>query len=248
VLPLELPTCPPGVRAAFTSRAGGVSPAPYAELNLGPHVGDDPALVAENRSRVAAAIGLPVGRLVFAEQVHGVAVALVGGPVVAPPVADVLVTRVPRLALAVMVADCVPVLLADPVAGVVAVAHAGRRGVEAGVVGVALDAMVDCGAAAGDTTAWLGPAIGGCCYEVPEQLQRAVAAVAPGTVVGGGRTRSGSFALDLRDGVQTQLVARGVRRVVRSGGCTHDDADYFSHRRDGVTGRFAGLVWLTGER
>jgi len=246
MLPLLTPDSPSGVRAVFTTRAGGASLPPYAELNLGSHVGDDPGTVRENRARVAAAVGLEPQRLVFADQVHGTAVSLLDGPVTIAPVADALVTRVFRLAPVVLVADCVPVLLADPDAGAVATAHAGRKGVAAGVVPAVVQAMRDCGARPEAITAWLGPAIDGCCYAVPEDMQAEVAKAAPGTVAYGGRTRSGEFGLDLRDGVTAQLAELGVEQVLRVGGCTHDEEDFFSYRRDGTTGRLAGLVWLTG--
>jgi YfiH family protein len=232
------------VRGVFTTRAGGTSLPPYAELNLGSHVGDDARAVAANRAAVARAVGLDAARLVFMEQVHGNAVALVSGPVATPPVADALVTRTPGLALVVLVADCVPVLMADAEAGVVAAAHAGRKGVELGVVGAALGAMQDCGASPQRISVRLGPSIGPCCYEVPESMQREVAAVAPGTVATGGRTRAGTASLDLRAGLAAQLADLGVTDVGVAGGCTNDDTDFFSYRRDHVTGRFAGLVWL----
>ena len=247
MFPLLIPAWPPGVRGVFTTRAGGASLPPYAELNLGTHVGDDARTVRDNRARLGAAVGLPPERLVFMDQVHGSTVALVDGPVVEPPVADALVTRTAGLALAVLVADCVPVLLADPAAPVVAAVHAGRRGVELGVVLAALHAMQDCGARPERVHARLGPAVGGCCYEVPEEMRAAVAAAAPGTVDpqhGGGLSRAGRPALDLRAGLARQLADAGVRHIARTGGCTAEDPDSFSYRRDGVTGRFAGLVWL----
>lgn len=244
MLPLLIPAWPSGVRGVFTTRAGGTSMPPYAELNLAGHVGDDPRTVAANRAAAAAAIGLPMERLVFMEQVHGAHVALVDGPVPGPPVADALVTRARGLALVVMVADCVPVLLADAEAGVVAAVHAGRKGVAAGVVPAALRAMQACGADAARVHARLGPAVGACCYEVPEAMQAEVAATAPGTLATGGRTRAGTPALDLRAGIEAQLVAGGVGFLAQTGGCTVDDPEFFSHRRDAVTGRFAGLIWL----
>lgn len=244
MLPLLVPAWPRGVRGVFTTRVGGTSLAPYSELNLALHVGDDPGTVAENRARAAAAVGLAPARLVFAEQVHGNGVALVGGPVTTPPVADALVTRTCDLALMVMVADCVPVLLADVEAGVVAAAHAGRRGVELGVVGETVRAMRDLGASPERIQVRIGPAIGSCCYEVPADMQAAVAAVAPGVLDGGGRTRGGTPSLDLRSGVHEQLRALGVDRVGHTGGCTQDDPMQYSSRRDGTTGRFAGMVWL----
>lgn len=244
MLPLLMPSWPPGVRGVFTTRAGGQSIPPYAELNLALHVGDDGRTVAANRALVAAAVGLSPERLVFMEQVHGNNVALVDGPVDSPPVADGIVTRTPGLALVVMVADCVPVLMADPSAGVVAAAHAGRKGVELGVVGKTVRVMTELGADPSRIRVWLGPSINGCCYEVPEQMQREVAAVAPGTIAGTGRTRAGTPSLDLRPGLAEQFAALGVSDVGLVGGCTNDDTDFFSYRRDQTTGRFAGLVWL----
>jgi YfiH family protein len=240
VLPLLRPTWPAGVRGVFTTRAGGVSMPPYAELNLALHVGDDPRAVADNRARAAAAIGLPAAQLAFAEQVHGNDVELLDAPPDTPPAVDAMVTSTPGLALVVMVADCVPVLLADAAAGVVGVAHAGRRGVELGVVTTAVRAMVTRGADVERIAVWLGPSIGGCCYEVPADMQAAVDAAAPGAAC---RTSRGTPGLDLRAGLEAQLAAVGVSRVGRVGGCTAETADLFSYRRDATTGRFAGLIW-----
>ncbi|MGQ0630193.1 MAG: peptidoglycan editing factor PgeF [Sporichthyaceae bacterium] len=235
-----MPAWPAGVRGVFTTRAGGTSMPPYAELNLATHVGDDPRTVRDNRAAVAAAVGLAPDRLVFMDQVHGSGVALVDRVPSLPPVADALVTRTPGLALVVMVADCVPVLLADAEAGVVAAAHAGRKGLELGVVGAALRAMIDCGARPERVQAWLGPAIGGCCYEVPAQMRDEVEAAASGSAA---LTRAGTPALDLRAGLIVGLERAGVTRVGLVGTCTAENSDAFSFRRDGVTGRFAGLIW-----
>jgi hypothetical protein len=240
VLPLLRATWPAGVRGVFTTRAGGVSMAPYADLNLALHVGDDRRAVADNRARAAAAIGLPPEHLAFAEQVHGNAVALLDAAPDTPPAVDAMVTTTPCLALVVMVADCVPVLLADATAGVVAVAHAGRKGLELGVVGAAVRAMVTCGADVERVAVWLGPSIGGCCYEVPADMQAAVDAAAPGAAC---RTTRGTPGLDLRTGLEAELTALGVTRVGRVGGCTAETDDLFSYRRDATTGRFAGLIW-----
>jgi YfiH family protein len=239
-----MPSWPAGVRGVFTTRAGGASLPPWSDLNLALHVGDDPRAVAENRSRVAAAIGLAPDRLVFSEQVHGNAAVIVDDPPTTPPVADGLVTATAGLALVVMVADCVPLLLADAEVGVVAVAHAGRKGVELGIVTSTVRAMEDLGADPLRTQAWIGPAIGPCCYEVPADMQAAVAAVAPGVLDGGGRTRADTPSLDLRAGVLGQLREVGVDKVGLIGGCTHDDPELYSYRRDGTTGRFAGIIWL----
>jgi hypothetical protein len=227
-----------------TDRYGGTSGAPYAELNLGGHVGDEPARVAANRARLADAFGVPADHLVLMSQVHGTAVAVLDGPVTGgpPPEADALVTAAPGVALVVLVADCAPVLLADPTSGVVAVAHAGRRGMAGGIVAATLDAMRHLGAQPGTTAALVGPAICGQCYEVPSALQDEVAAIEPASR---STTRSGTAALDIRAGVVAQLAAAGVASIEVDPACTAESEHLYSRRRDGVTGRFAGLAVLT---
>jgi YfiH family protein len=226
-----------------TDRRGGRSRSPYDTFNLGDHVGDDPADVAANRGRVARELQVPEDRLVWMSQVHGAGVAVVDGPRAGPvPATDALVTATPGLVLCVLVADCVPILLADHETGVVAAVHAGREGVRRGVVPAALSAMAGLGARARHVTALLGPAVCGACYEVPEEMQRDVARVAPAAVV---RTRKGTPGLDLRAGVEEILRKAGIPEVVQDPRCTVEDGSLFSHRRDGVTGRQAGLVWLS---
>jgi YfiH family protein len=226
----------------FTDRRGGRSASPYDSFNLGGHVGDDPADVTANRERLAREIGVPADRVVWMTQVHGTGVAIVEDAD-ENPVADVdaLVTATPGLVLCVLVADCVPVLLADPVAGVVAAVHAGREGVRRGVVPATLAAMTRLGARPADVEALLGPAVCGADYEVPAAMQAEVAAVAPAAAV---RTRTGTPGLDLRAGIAGVLRDAGVRQVVHDPRCTVEDRNLFSHRRDGVTGRQAGVVWL----
>jgi YfiH family protein len=171
-----------GARLAFTDRRGGVSDPPYDSLNLGGHVGDDPEHVEENRRRVAAAFGVPRSHLVFMHQVHGRGVAVIDAPPAddAPlPAVDALVTANPDVALVALVADCAPVLLADPVAGVVAAAHAGRAGMAAGVIDATLEAMTALGAEPARSVARVGPTVCGRCYEVPAQLRDEVGAVVP---------------------------------------------------------------------
>jgi YfiH family protein len=238
------PAAPPAVRPrrVVTDRRGGRSRPPYESFNLGDHVGDEPADVAANRSRVARELAVPEDRLVWMAQVHGTGVATVDGPQDGPvPGTDALVTSTPGLVLCVLVADCVPVLLADHVAGVVAAVHAGREGVRQGVLPAALSAMAALGARARHVTALLGPAVCGECYEVPAAMQADVARVAPSAAV---RTRKGTTGLDLRAGVAEILGRAGIRDVVQDPRCTVEDPQLFSHRREGVTGRQAGLVWL----
>lgn len=237
----------PGVRAAFTTRAGGASSGEHASLNLSIAVGDDPEAVRRNRLAVAACLGSP---LAIAEQVHGADVADVPGPrSVADPLAyvaraDGLVTT-GRVGLAVLVADCVPVLFADPVARVVATAHAGRAGVVAGVVGQAVRAMTARGARPERIRAALGPAICGACYEVPGDLRAEVAARLP---MAHADTSWGTPALDLPGAVRFQLREAGVDVVDTPTWCTLEDERFFSHRgysrTGGRHGRQAGVVAL----
>ncbi|WP_432511956.1 peptidoglycan editing factor PgeF [Kineococcus sp. SYSU DK001] len=228
---------PAGVRGGFTTRAGGISRAPFTGLNLGDHVGDDPALVRAHREALRRS--LPADALVVPQQVHGADVVEVVTPPATPPRADALFTRVPGLALAVVVADCVPVLVFDAAAGLVGVAHAGRPGLVAGVV----PALVRSMRAAGATrlVAVLGPSICGSCYEVPQQMADDVAAVEPAARA---RTRRGTPAVDVPAGVRAQLHAARVP-VTGLARCTAEHDDLFSYRRDGSTGRSAGVVVLT---
>lgn len=232
-----------GAHFAFTDRWGGVSAAPYEELNLGGAVGDDPGSVRVNRELAAKSLGLDPSRVVWMNQVHGDAVAEADGPWGERPVpeADALVTTRRALALAVLTADCVPVLLADPVAGVVAAAHAGRPGLVAGVVPAVLRAMTERGAEPGRIVARTGPAVCGRCYEVPEPMRAEVAAVEPAAHA---VTSWGTPAVDVAAGVHAQLARLGVRDRAQSPVCTRESRDHFSYRRDRTTGRLAGYVWL----
>jgi YfiH family protein len=230
-------------RRVVTDRRGGRSSAPYDSFNLGDHVGDDPVAVAANRERLARELAVDAGRLVWMQQVHGTGVTVVDGPREEPvPATDALVTAERGLVLCVLVADCVPVLLSDAEAGVVAAVHAGREGVRQGVVPAALAAMRDLGARPVATSALLGPAVCGADYEVPAAMQAEVARIAPAAAV---RTRRGTPGLDLRAGLAELLRAAGVGQVVHDPRCTVEDRYLFSHRRDGVTGRQAGVVWLS---
>jgi len=237
------------VRRVVTTRAGGRSTGPFARFNLSVGVGDDPLAVAANRRRLATELG--VRGVVFLDQVHGTGVAVVDA-VPGPrdrdrPASDAAVTALPGVALAVLTADCVPVLLADPRAGVVGVAHAGRVGAAAGVLEATVTAMVGLGAAAADCEALLGPAICGACYEVPAAMRDEVEAALPGSAA---RTRRGTPGLDLRAGLRRRLAALGVARVGVDPRCTAEDPDLYSYRREsspgrpGRTGRLAAVTWL----
>lgn len=230
------------VRRVVTTRAGGASRSPWDSFNLSTGVGDDPAAVAANRRRLARAVGLPADAVRWMRQVHGTGVAVVRNPGTDEhDGVDVMVTDRPGLALAVLSADCVPVLLADPGARVVAVAHAGRVGAAAGVLDAALTAMAGLGARPERTEALLGPAVCGACYEVPAPMRAEVDAALPGSAT---RTRAGTPGLDLRAGLRRRLADLGVTRVDTDPRCTLEDPDLFSHRRDRTTGRIAAVTWL----
>ncbi|MFG2608233.1 peptidoglycan editing factor PgeF [Streptomyces sp. NPDC048514] len=244
-----------GAHFAFTDRWGGVSAAPYEQLNLGGAVGDTAEAVRDNRELAAKSLGLDPGRVVWMNQVHGADVAVVDEPWGTPvpplerspewgspvPEVDAIVTTRRGLALAVLTADCVPVLLADPVAGVVAAAHAGRPGMVGGIVPAAVRAMVGLGAEPDRIVARTGPAVCGRCYEVPEQMRADVAAVEPAAHA---ETSWGTPAVDVSAGVHAQLDRLGVCDREQSPVCTLESADHFSYRRDRTTGRLAGYVWL----
>lgn len=177
---------------------------------------------------------------VVMRQVHGAQVAVVDEVPAEPPEADALLTTQHHVALLARAADCVPVLLGDPVAGVVAAVHSGRQGLAAGVVPAAVGRMRALGA--DRITAWLGPSICGACYEVPDGMRSEVSTVVPEAwSVTGWDTP----ALDLSAGIRTQLGAAGVETVHEVGGCTREDPDFPSYRRDGAAAtRFAGVVWM----
>ncbi|MGW7403631.1 peptidoglycan editing factor PgeF [Streptomyces sp. NPDC054833] len=233
-----------GAHFAFTDRWGGVSAVPYEELNLGGAVGDDPAAVRANRELAAESLGVDPGRVVWMNQVHGADVVVVDGPwdpAAEIPSVDAVVTARRGLALAVLTADCVPVLLADPVAKIAAAAHAGRPGLVAGVVPAAVRAMVELGAEPSRIVARTGPAVCGRCYEVPEAMRAEVAAVEP---TAHSETSWGTPAVDVSAGVHAQLERLGVHDREQSPVCTLESGDHFSYRRDRTTGRLAGYVWL----
>jgi YfiH family protein len=227
----------PRATAAFSTRLGGVSEAPFDGLNLGVFTDDELGAVVENRRRLAAALGFTPDRVAIARQVHGAELAVHAGPQGTSPFAkpggpipeaDGHITADPDLVLLVLVADCVPVALCGP--GGVAMLHCGWRGLAAGIV-------ADGVAAIRATDAAVGPSIGSCCYEVGPEVIGAFAGL-------GGGLASGSM-LDLPEVARRLLLDAGVERVETAGLCTSCEPDlFFSHRRDGGrTGRQAGLVW-----
>jgi YfiH family protein len=231
------------IKGLFTDRRDGASQPPYDEANLADHVGDDIDAVARNREDLEGRAGLPV---VWMEQVHGNEVAVVTAAATQPIAGvDALVTDRDDLALGVLVADCVPVLFADTNAGVIAVAHVGRRGLVAAAAVRAVEAMAELGASPVRTHAWLGPSICGRCYEVPAKMRAEVEAAAPGSATG---SANGKPAVDLRAGLRRQLLNAGVGTVRDVGPCTAEHPDYYSYRRDGVTGRSAGVIRMTARQ
>jgi hypothetical protein len=235
---------PPRVHAAFTLRAGGCSAFPYDSLNLGIHVGDDPGAVLENRRRVRDALLLPCEPL-WLDQVHGTGVVharAAPDPAAARPVADAAITRTAGVVLAIQVADCLPVLLADRSGTVLAAAHAGWRGLAAGV----LEATVEGMAVAPDTlVAWLGPAIGPAHFEVGDDVRAAFADARPKDADCFAPNPRGRWQCDLGDLARRRLARLGVSRIDGGRWCTAAEPQrFFSHRRDQRTGRMAALAWL----
>lgn len=236
----------PCARGFFTTRGAGASPVaegdPYAGLDLALHVGDDAGRVARNRERLARALGLVPVDLAWMDQVHSAVVAPARRGEV--PTADGLLVDLRRRpdgprAAAVMVADCVPVLLASTDGTVVAAVHAGRRGMLDGVVPAALEAMAGAGIAPEEVWAAIGPSICGACYEVPESMRVESAAIEPACAA---TTRWGTPGLDVAAGVLAQLERAGVGHLSVGEWCTFEDPRFYSYRRDGVTGRIAGVV------
>lgn len=211
----------------------------FASLNLARHVGDSSVRVEQNRALVASEIGAP---LVFLDQVHSATVHVLPQTGPAPVVtADAAVTRRTDVALAIMVADCLPVLLSEESAGVIGVAHAGRAGLLGGVLERTVAAMVELGARPSEMTVSIGPSICGPCYEVPEAMREEAAALVPATRA---LTRWGTPSLDLRAGAVAVLEQAGVQAgaIDTDHPCTREDEAYFSYRRQARTGRFAGVI------
>ena len=233
---------PKRVRALCTTRHGGASGGIYGTFNVGVAVGDDPALVAENRARLRS---LLPGDPVWLKQVHGTRV-VNADEVHAIVEADACMTRSAGTVLAIQAADCMPVLLAARSGGVIAVAHAGWRGLSSGVIENAVAAM---GVAPGEVVAWLGPAIGGSAYEVGQDVHDAFvghdAGHDPAAAAAFKSHATDKYLVNLYALARQRLARLGVASVHGGGWCTHGDAErFYSYRRDGVTGRMATLIWL----
>jgi polyphenol oxidase len=230
---------PAGVEAAVSTRQGpGVSAGPYGRLNLGLRSGDEPAAVAANRASVVTALGLPAEPL-WLRQVHGTDVAQ--GPVAGmdEPVADAAVARGPGQVLAILTADCLPVLFASADGQVIGAAHAGWRGLVAGVLENTVRAM-----GADGIQAWLGPAIGGASYEVGDEVREAFVGHDPRATGAFTATRPGHWLCDLYVLARQRLAAAGVADVSGGGFDTLTDGRLYSYRRDGArSGRFASFIW-----
>lgn len=218
----------------FTNRNGGASSPPYESNNLALHVGDDKTAVQANRESLASAFG----SVVYMNQSHSNHVAVVDGVSSLEAHADALVTQEPDIALAVLVADCIPLLLWDDLQGCVAAVHVGRRGLVNGVALRTIEIMRLIGAS--EIHALLGPSICGRCYEVGEEIHSEVSELFP---MADSRTLTGSLALDLPRALKSQLSDMGIL-VTTSAVCTVENSDFFSYRRDGVTGRQAGIIRL----
>lgn len=232
---------PSVVKAVSTTRYGGVSEGPYASLNLAAHVGDDPHAVRENRRRLRELGGLPA-EPVWLNQVHGTTVFTVGTESAASFDADAAVAFGPGGVCAVMTADCLPLLLCDRAATVVAAAHAGWRGLAAGVIETTVAAM---GRPGERLMAWLGPALGPEHFEVGPEVRERFCAATPDAAAAFRRGAADRWFADLGLLARQRLNALGIRSVTGGGYCTAADPErFFSYRRDGVTGRIASLIWL----
>lgn len=238
-LPADWPA-PRGIHAGTTLRGGGTSAAPYASLNPASHVGDDPRHVLENRRRIRAMLHLP-GEPAWLEQVHGVAV-IQADAVQGVPTADASFTTVKGVVCAAMSADCLPVLFCTQSGSAVAAAHAGWRGLLAGVLENTVAALPQ-----EPLLAWLGPAIGPKRFEVGDEVRAAFVAKAPGNAAAFTATPDGKWLANIYLLGRLALQASGVDALYGGGHCTVDDgARFFSYRRDGQTGRMASLVWMDG--
>jgi YfiH family protein len=251
--PADGPSClrpdwpvPDNVRALFTLRTGGVSTGCFASLNLGTQVHDDPAAVAENRRRIAAAFDLPT-EPAWLSQIHGSRVVRLGTAATAGAAADGAVSCDAGRVCAIQVADCLPVLFAARDGSVVGAAHAGWRGLAAGVLENTVAAM---DVPAAQLLAWIGPGIGRAHFEVGPEVREALggAATAPGSAPRAAAfvaNARGRWQCDLLALVRLRLAGLGLTGLYGGSWCTFaDPGNFFSHRRDGRCGRMAALIWL----
>lgn len=228
---------PSGVKACVTTRAGGVSLAPFDSLNLGDHVEDSPGAVLENRRRLTDTFDIQPAWL---RQVHGVAVVEADPGRIAE--ADGSWTSTPGIACTAMTADCLPALFCNRAGTRVAAAHAGWRGLAAGVLEATVDSL---GVAPAEVLVWLGPAIGPQAFEVGPEVREAFVQQLPGAAQAFVPSRNpGKFMADIYQLARLRLAARGVTAVYGGGLCTVSDPRFFSYRRSPRTGRFASLIWL----
>ena len=231
---------PPGVRALTTTRHGlGVSQPPFDTFNLGARCGDDPDAVIENRQQLGAALDLPSPPR-WLRQVHGIAVAV--EPPCDEPEADAAVTGTPGTVIAILTADCLPVVFAAQDGSEIAAAHAGWRGLAAGVLEATVAAMQT---PADKLIAWLGPAAGPQAYEIGEEVFAAFVSRDAGAGAAFAPTRPGHWKVDLYALARRRVAAVGVTQVHGGAFCTiSDPARFFSHRRDGRSGRIATVAWI----
>ena len=229
-------TAPSNVRSAVTIRRGGNSQDPYAELNLATHVGDDEQSVADNRQLLCDELQLQ-REPYWLDQVHGSRVVEAESELL--PRADGIVTSQPGHPIAILVADCLPILMCDKQGTCIGAVHAGWKGLADGVIG----SMVDKLGSDRQLIAWLGPAIGPCHYEVGSDV---IEAFEDGAGLSVTQVEESHWKMDLWETATHQLQQLGVHEIHGGGICTHcHERDFFSYRRDGVTGRNAALIWLT---
>ncbi len=233
------PDWPAGTRvhALITTRDGGVSSGKFASLNLSMRVGDDPRRVARNRAILRACLPAEPA---WVKQVHGTAV-IDAARATPDAEADGIVTQSPGRVCAVMVADCLPVLLSDREGKSVGIAHAGWRGLAGGIVENVVQAM---GVPSRDVIAYIGPGIGARRYEVGEDVRRAFVDRDPAAVRSFAPRQDGKYLVDLCALARQRLAAAGVAGIHGGGFCTASEERFFSFRRDQTTGRMAGLIWL----